>query len=138
VTVPVRAVRSTTSGARLCLAIGPNSEPILLLGDNAQPAEAAVNLPTNKPAPQSASLEERLPGRMHVEYLGSGEGSWWSRIASMAQHVGLGRAYSGTWIAALIGVLMIAVGALALRLTLRELPASGTTTRGLRHEEHHP
>jgi hypothetical protein len=132
VTVPVRAVRSTTSGARLCVAIGPNSEPILILGDNAQPAEAAVNLPANAPAPRSASAEEKLSGRMHVEYLGAGTGSWWSRIASVAQHVGLGRAYSGTWIGALIGALMIAVGALALRLTLREPPVSETTTRGPR------
>jgi len=133
VTVPVRPVQSTTSGALLCLAIGPNSEPILILGDNAQPAEAAVELPANAPAPRSASLEEKLPGRMHVEYLGSGTASWWSRITSVAEHVGLGRAYSGTWIAALIAALMIAVGALALRLTLRELPASRTTARGLRH-----
>jgi hypothetical protein len=134
VTVPVRAVRSTASGARLCLAIGPNSEPILVLGDSAPPTEAAVNLPANAPAPRSTSVEEKLPGRMSVEYLGSGEGSWWSRVASVAQHLGLGRAYSGTWIAALIGALMIAVGALALRLTLRELlPVSRTTTRGLRH-----
>jgi Predicted membrane protein (DUF2142) len=132
VTVPVRAVRRTTSRARLCLAIGPNSEPILILGDNAQPAEAAVNLPANAPAPRSASAEEKLSGRMHVEYLGAGTGSWWSRIGSVAQHVGLGRAYSGTWIAALIAALMIAVGALALRLTLREPPVSETTTRGPR------
>lgn len=138
VTVPVRSVRSTTSGVRLCLAIGPNSEPILVLGDNAPPAEAAVELSANAPAPRSASLEERLPGRMHVEYLGSGTGSWWSRISSVAQHVGLGRAYSGTWIAALIGALMIAVGALALRLTLRELPVSRAHPRGLRDGDHRP
>jgi hypothetical protein len=122
VTVPVRAVPSTTAGVRLCLAIGPNSEPILLLGDNAPPSEEAVELPANVPAPQSASFEQKLRGRVNVEYLGSGTGSWWSQITSVARHVGLGRAYSGTWIVALIGALMIAVGALAWRLMLRELP----------------
>jgi hypothetical protein len=136
VTVPVRPVRSTASGVRLCLAVGPNSEPILILGDNAPPAESAVGLPANAPAPRSVSLEEKLSGRMHVEYLGSGAGSWWSRISSVAQHVGLGRAYSGTWIAAMIGALMIAVGAFALRLTLREIPASGAAARGLDIEDH--
>ncbi len=129
VTVPVRSVHSTTSGARLCLAIGPNSEPILMLGNNVPPAEAAVALPASAPAPRSASLEEKLPGRVNVEYLGSGSGSWWSRISSVAEHVGFGRAYSGTWIVGLIGALMIAVGALAVRLTLREMPANGATTR---------
>ena len=36
--------------------------------------------------------------------------------------MGLGRAFSGTWIALLLAALMAAVIALALRLTLRELP----------------
>jgi hypothetical protein len=40
----------------------------------------------------------------------------------VAQHMGLGRAYTGTWIALLVAALMAAVGALAIRLTLRTLP----------------
>jgi hypothetical protein len=36
--------------------------------------------------------------------------------------MGLGRAFSGTWITFLIFVVMLGVGALAVRLTLRELP----------------
>jgi hypothetical protein len=40
----------------------------------------------------------------------------------VAKHLGLGRSYSGTWIAFLLAALMAAVGVLAIRQTLRELP----------------
>ncbi len=36
--------------------------------------------------------------------------------------MGLGRSYTGTWIAFLVAALMAAVGVLAVRLSLRVLP----------------
>ncbi len=116
VTVPVKPVDHTTSDVRLCIALGPNSEPVILIGDLTPPQEAAG-------VPESGSTAAaKLKGRVGVEYLAAGRSSWWSRVLSVAQHMGLGRAFSGTWIALLAAALMAAVGALALGLTLRELP----------------
>jgi hypothetical protein len=66
-------------------------------------------------------IGQRLPGRIDIEYLGSGQGSWWSRLLPVARHMGLGRAFSGTWIVLLVAAMVAAVGALAGRLVLREL-----------------
>lgn len=124
VTVPVKPLDRSTSGVTLCFGIGPNSQPILFLGSNA-PAQEAAAIDTGGDAPTPAvavSARELLRGRVGVEYLAAGTGSWWSRILTVARHMGLGRSYSGTWIALLVAALMLAVGALAIRLTLRELP----------------
>lgn len=123
VTVPVKPVGHSTSGVSVCLGIGPNSQPISMLGSPTTQGAAAIDLGSDSPTPTAvASAEETLPGRMGVEYVGAGKGSWWSRILTVARHMGLGRSYSGTWIALLVAALMLAVAALAIRLTLRELP----------------
>ena len=44
-----------------------------------------------------------------VEYLRAGHGSWWSRASSVARHMGLGHAASGTWIVFLLIALMITI-----------------------------
>ncbi len=118
VTVPVRPLDRATPNAVLCFTIGPNSEPALILGRGTPKAEGAGVLTATRPG---AALIEQLPGRVGVEYLASGRGSWWSRAASVAKAMGLGRSFSGTWIAFLVAVVMVAVGALAVRLTLREI-----------------
>lgn len=122
VTVPVRPLRRAVPRAKLCLSIGPNSEPLQLLGPRTQPGEAAViTTRLASPAtlsPRNASL---LPGRMVVEYLRPGSGSWLTRLLAVARRFGLGRLYSGTWIALLAAALMAGAGLLAVRLTLREL-----------------
>lgn len=124
VTVPVKPVDHSTSGVELCVGVGPNSQPILILGSDTPKREAdSVYLGGDSPTPAAtASESELLEGRIGVEYLAAGTGSWWSRILSVARHMGLGRSYSGTWIALLVAALMLAIGALAIRLTLRELP----------------
>lgn len=58
---------------------------------------------------------------LRAEYLRPGPHSWWSLIPSIAYHMGLGHAPSGTWIVFLLLALMLAVVILAGRLTLREL-----------------
>jgi hypothetical protein len=120
VTVPVAPLDRASAETTLCFAIGPNSEPALILGRNTAPPEAATVVRGADPGPGSTP-EGRLPGKVDVEYLASGQGSWWSRVTSVANHMGLGRAFSGTWIALLVAALMAAVAVLAVRLTLREI-----------------
>jgi len=111
VTIPVTPLRQTITSVRLCFKIGPNSEPLDVVGQKTPRAQMAV-------------LDNRsaIGGRLSVEDIGSGSGSWWTRVLAVARHIGLGRALTGTWIALLIAALMAAVGLLALRLTLRDLP----------------
>jgi hypothetical protein len=111
VTVPVTPLSHTTSHVKLCVEVGPNSELVYFSGSPASAQESAVS-----------RGGEPLGGRMGIEYLAPGRGSWWSRILPVARHIGLGHVVSGTWIVLLIAALMAAVGLLALRLTLRELP----------------
>jgi hypothetical protein len=123
VTVPVTPVGRASTGVKLCFAIGPNSEPVVLLGDFASAQEPpAVARSGLFASPAAASEGRPLAGRVGVEYLAAGRGSWWSRVLSVARNMGFGRAFSGSWIALLVAVLMAAVGALAVRLTVRELP----------------
>jgi hypothetical protein len=121
VTIPVRALPYASPEVTLCFSIGPNTEPVIILGTLEPTRQAAILLrgPALTPA---ATTNEALPGRVAVEYVAAGRGSWWSRAGSVAAHMGLGRAFSGTWITFLIFALMLAVGALAVRLTWRELP----------------
>jgi hypothetical protein len=111
VTVPVTPLDHATSDVTLCVAVGPNSESIFYLGNETSEQDATVALGLGA-----------LSGRLTVEYLAAGRGSWWTRILSVARHMGLGHALSGTWVVLLIAALMAAVGLLAVRVTLRELP----------------
>jgi hypothetical protein len=119
VTVPVKPLKRSYSNVKFCVIIAPNSEPMDVLGNATKPNLAAV-LTQWEPG-QPKSKPSVLPGRLGVEYLAPSHGTWWSRLLSVARHLGLGRAYSGTWIALLIAALMAAVAVLAVRLTLREL-----------------
>jgi hypothetical protein len=127
VTVPVRPLAQASSAVRLCAAIGPNSEPVVLLGDFA-PLGAGATITTSPPAraaltPGAARLSGgQMGGKVGVEYLAAGRSSWWSRASTVAQHMGLGRSYTGTWIALLVAALAVAVVVLTVRLAARELP----------------
>jgi hypothetical protein len=110
VTVPVVPLSHAASHVKLCFHVGPNSELVVLAGFPTAPQEAAVY-----------STGEGLGGRVGVEYLAAGQGSWWSRILTVARHIGIGHALGGTWVVLLIAVLVSAAGLLAVGLTLREL-----------------
>ena len=122
VTVPVRALGSASANTKLCVGFAPNSELVVLLGGRAAGAGATVSADPPLTPAASAIGGGRLAGQVGVEYLGPGRGSWWSRIATVAGHMGLGRAFSGDWIAPLVAALMIGASALAVRLLVRELP----------------
>ncbi len=111
VTVSVRPLGYTASRVKLCITLDPNSEPISFTGIKA-------------PARESAVWRDRqlLGGRVGVEYLAAGRGSWWSRILTVARHMGIGHALNGTWVALLIALLVAVIGFLAIGLVLRESP----------------
>lgn len=111
VTIRVKPLRRAVAPVTLCLDIAPNSESIYFFGHPTPEREAAALLPGGP-----------IGGRLQVEYLRPGQGSWWSRITTVARHMGLGRVFSGTWIVLLIAAMVGAVGILSIGLTLRELP----------------
>lgn len=122
VTVPVTPVNHATPHTRVCLAIGPNDERVAIRG-NYTPAREAAQIfkhggPTGALNPNN---ELGISGRMTIEYLASGRRSWWSRILEVARRTGLGRPFSGTWIALLIAALTAAAALLAVGLATREL-----------------
>jgi len=120
VTVPVTPLSRPVSNARVCIDIARASELLFIAG---------------APAANGAGATlggQQLEGKVVVEYLASGRGSWWSRIGSVAGHMALGRAFTGTWIVWLVVLLMATVGVLALRLALRELSSGGQPPRRLR------
>lgn len=110
VTVPVTPLSHSASDVKVCFDVSPNSESLFPRGTEVPPSEALTGL-----------NGERLSGRLDIEYLGAGRGTWWSRVLTVARHMGLGRAFSGTWIVLLIAAMVAAVGILAGRLVLREL-----------------
>jgi hypothetical protein len=111
VTVPIAPLRHSVSNATLCFAVAPNSETLFILGSPA--ATPAQGL--------RESTGQYLAGRLAVEYLGAGQSSWWSRVLTVARHMGLGRAFSGTWIVLVIAAMVAAAGILAGGLAVREL-----------------
>jgi hypothetical protein len=113
VTVPVKPLARAVPGAKVCLTIAPNSEHISILGTETSPSQAASIVEGGSP--------QLLEGRLAIEYLAPGRRSWWSSVLAVARHVGLGRAFAGTWIALLIAALMAATVVLSLRLAMREL-----------------
>jgi Predicted membrane protein (DUF2142) len=118
VTVPVTPLEHGASQVTLCIALGPNSEPIQFWGIDTPAREAAVT-----------GAGQRFGGRVGVEYLAAGQGSWWSRILPVARHMGIGHALSGTWVALLIAALVAAAGLLAIRLALRESASTEAPAR---------
>jgi hypothetical protein len=107
VTVPVRSFAHAVRGARICVMVGPAVEPIRYYG-----------IPNHSPVPHANQLQQAI---LHMEYLRPGRKSWSSFASPIARHMGLGREPSGTWVAFLVLILMLAVVAVASRLTVEEL-----------------
>ncbi len=105
VTVPIAPVPAAVTGVSVCLAIGPGVESIGLTGVKA------------------AHPTGEAPGKVRVEYLRPGNRTWLSMAGAVARHMGLGRSPSGTWIAAVPILLMLAALVLTAWLVLRELGA---------------
>jgi hypothetical protein len=109
VTVPVRPLRQSLSSARICVALSLLNGPVAMLGWHTPRSSAAIG--NGKP----------LPGRMHLEYLHTGQQTWWSMATSVARHLDLGRPASGAWNALLVMALAAVLIVLSSWLLLREL-----------------
>jgi hypothetical protein len=110
VTVPVRAVTHTIAPVKVCFAVPEPGEELTLFGS-----------PTGRTTAAVAGSGQALPGRLRIEYLGRGRTSWLALLPSVTRHMGLGRAWSGIWIAFLVPALMLAAVIVASRLIVREL-----------------
>jgi hypothetical protein len=125
VTIPIGAVRRTVSHVTVCVTVGRQREPIGIHGVRTAPAIAA----TDRQGPFAQSAHTRagtykdgpLPGRLMIQYVGTDSRSWWSLVVSVARRMGLGRADSGTWVALLALMLMVAVAVGMSLLILRGL-----------------
>jgi hypothetical protein len=113
VTVPVAVVASRTPRTTLCFSLGQSRQPVALFGEPEPPSAAA------------SSAGQRLAGRIEVEYMATGDTSWWASAEAVARRIGLGRAPSGSWVVLLLLSLMAAVAMLASFLSVRELEAVG-------------
>jgi hypothetical protein len=107
VSVPVKRLSHTVRNATICTSVGPSVERLFTFAPPIRPG--------NK---ENLGLNDV---RLRMEYLRPGSHSWWSLASSVAYHMGLGHAASGTWLVFLVLALMLAVSVLAVRLTLREL-----------------
>jgi hypothetical protein len=110
VTVPVRPLAHAVEDVKVCFRLGPTKEQVAIIGSPTRRAAAAVS-----------SHGQPLPGRIRIEYLRPGRGSWWSLASSVARRMGLGRAPAGTWVALAVVLAMGAVVLFGCRTLLREL-----------------
>ncbi len=118
VTVPVRSTASVPSASAagrrgkhisVCFALNRLNGTVGMLGVHTHDDPAV------------GREGKRLPGRLRVEYLRPGSKPWWSTALATARRLGLGRAASGTWNAALVGALAGMLIALSCWLVSREL-----------------
>jgi len=109
VTIPVRAVRRTFSNVSICFALVPRHEVVSLNGGPS--ARAPISL---------SGARSSEPIGIRIEYLRPGSRSWWSLAGSVAERMGFGRATSGTWIAFVVLVAMLALTAGVSWLAVRE------------------
>jgi hypothetical protein len=109
VTVPIAAVSHRLEDAEVCIGFRVRDETVELIGESA-PAAAAAH-----------AGSQTLPGRFWIEYLRPGTRSWASLVPSIVDHMGLGRAYSGSAIVFVALALLLALVGLASRTVLREL-----------------
>jgi len=110
VTVPVRSVGRAVPHARICFRLGASVEDVGVYG--------AI---THASVSARGGKGEVLPGRFTVEYMKPGMKAWLASWKTVARHLGLGHAPSGTWIAVLIAALMGAISIAASWLVLKEL-----------------
>jgi hypothetical protein len=109
VTVPLPPLRRSLRHATVCFQLSSLSGQVAVYGSQTNRASAAtVN---GRP----------LSGRVRIVYLAPARESWWSMAGAVIEHMGLGRAASGTWIVLPIVALAAAAIAVGSSILLREL-----------------
>jgi hypothetical protein len=110
VTIPVKPLPHTRPGVKLCYAFYFNGD------------ETGQLVGEQTTGPQAAQVQNgTVPGRIRVEYMRPGSSSWWSLALTIARHMGLGHAWSGTWCVLPLAALMTCVALTCARLILHEL-----------------
>lgn len=104
VTVPLRPLAHTIEGTEICFGFRARDESVGLIGQRVR---------------EAASTAPHDPGLLEVEYLRPGRRSWWSLASEVAEHLGIGHAWSGGWIVPFLIATMAAVVALMSWLALR-------------------
>jgi hypothetical protein len=99
VTVPVRLLHRSYSNVTICARFGVITGDVGALGEQAGEAEPAG--------------DGFVSGRLRIVYLRPSTNSWWSLASSVIDHMALGRAASGTWVAFAIAALIAAAIVLA-------------------------
>ncbi len=100
VTVPVRPLDRTIAHVTVCFKLSALSGSVALFGEPTKRTLAATS--DGRP----------LPGRLRIAYLQSAHRSWWSLAGAVIEHMGLGRAASGSWI--VLPIVLLAAGAIAV------------------------
>jgi hypothetical protein len=108
-TVPVTPLARSAAPVEVCFSMRAVTSSIELLGVPTSSREAA------------SSAGRPLPGRISLEYLQPGSGSWWSRAGAIVSHLGLGHAASGVSDALLVIVLTASLAVLSSWLVVKEL-----------------
>jgi hypothetical protein len=103
--IPVRSVPRTALGVRLCISVGKGGN-VQLVGTKKDTRTYDTSPPTTQ-------------DQIKVAYVRPGSESWWAYAPTVLHRMGLGRAWSGSWIVLVILALMIAPGAIAIRQLLR-------------------
>src|ERR1700684_907381 len=109
VTVPVKSLAESLPDVTVCASFSLRYGYISLLGEHTSRATAM------------RYRDRALAGRLLIEYLRPARRSWASMAVSIARRMGLGRAWSGTWVALLAVGMLIAVIVLAVNLLQKEL-----------------
>jgi hypothetical protein len=100
VTVPVGPVDHAYPHTTVCFQISYLTGLVVLYGAPTAPTVAAI------------ANGKHLPGRIRIVYLRPARKSWWSLAGGVIEHMGLGRAASGTWI--VFPIVALAAAAIAL------------------------
>jgi hypothetical protein len=109
VSFPLHPVPRTSTPVTVCFSIGHAVGAVGVLGAHAPVARSVI------------SGSHSIGGAIRIDYLGPGHSSWLSRVTAIARRMGLGRAWSGTWVAGFVLALMAAATVLLARLAIREL-----------------
>lgn len=103
VTVPVKPLAHTITGAVVCFAMDPQDERVYVKGSSSAPGSSAGGL-------------------TRIEYLRAGGQSWWALAPSVARRMSFGRATSGLWIVLAVAAAMLALTATVSWVLLRDPP----------------
>ncbi len=104
VTIPVNPLTTSVRDVSICFSFVAKDE--------------SVNL-TGEPIRSPAHPVRNEAGLIKIEYLRPGGTAWWSRISEIADRMGFGHAWGGTWLAPALALAMAAIAAVVAWSAIR-------------------